>query len=160
MQSLALIAKNMTTKAKLKKFFVDMPKLFSEGRKSIQPHDTAIANALADVEGAYNSLKEVYKVCISHDQKILTLTYDYPQALSGNEFNPDISQGQAQPPQVSQQQVSTNHQNSAYPRSSIQSQESDIMFRRASDDSDTYQAPRYSMPGKYVEFHLLFEYTP
>ncbi|KAF9027746.1 hypothetical protein BDZ89DRAFT_1113312 [Hymenopellis radicata] len=127
MGNLELIISNMTVKGKLKKFLADLPLFIGEGRRSILPHNTVIANALADVEVAYTRLKDKYK------------------QLSGNEFDPNLP---AQLPQASQtHNVSANHQNPGYPRSSMQSQESDIVFRRASDDSDTYQAPRYSMPG-------------
>ncbi|KAF9019492.1 hypothetical protein BDZ89DRAFT_1072989 [Hymenopellis radicata] len=121
----------MTLKGQIKKILADLPTLLSKGRRAVRSHNTTIAITLAAVEAAYESLKDRYRT------------------LSGHDFVPDLPQGQAQRlPQASQpQNVSANHQNPGYPRSSMQSQESDIVFRRASDDSDTYQAPRYSMPG-------------
>ncbi|KAF8916467.1 hypothetical protein CPB85DRAFT_285679 [Mucidula mucida] len=118
MQSLDIIAKDMSPKNKIKRFLKDMPSFLSEGRWATGNQNATIALALAGVETAYNNLKERYR------------------ALSGNEFVPDPIEGQTQAAQP--QHVAANHQNSAYPRSSIQSQESDIRFRRPSDDSDMY----------------------
>ncbi len=150
------MANGMTRKAKILKLLTNIPTILSEGRRVIQSHNATIAMNLASVEVAYNLLKAQYKVRTCYEQIVMILTSHNHQALSGNEFVPGAPHGQVPVPQASQtHNMSANHPNSADPRSSMQSQESDIRFRRPSDDSDMYQAP-----GKYVDFQLMLRYTP
>ncbi|KAF8867711.1 hypothetical protein CPB85DRAFT_1449572 [Mucidula mucida] len=136
MQCLQSIANGMTCKAKILKLLMNIPTILSEGRRVIQSHNATIAMNLASVKVAYNNIKAEYK------------------ALSGN-FVPGAPHGQVPVPQAFQtHNMVANHPNSADPCSSMQSQESDIRFRRPSDDSDMYQAPgNPSSCGMYRSSH-------
>ncbi len=76
MQSLDIIAKDMSPKNKIKKFLKDMPSFLSEGRWATGNQNATIALALAGVETAYNNLKERYRVSTSRkwDRKVANLT--------------------------------------------------------------------------------------